>query len=201
MGTDRVPSVSQAISFDVRTCKQQGFSTHGAGAFKTVTAVGHATESTVLGASAGAGGFQSGIGHVVVNEVFHLGSPGVFPADAVRVAGGSLRSLCAGHRLQDAADVSFLRRAGVACVGTNSLWHPSVLLIHHVLMHAIAGTRQLPQGRTIVHCGLVVLPGHDSSIDIGHYGVLIGGEGRIESHEPHHEVLCGLLCFYGSGRG
>ena len=94
----------------------------------------------MLDATAGAGGFESGIGRVVVNKVFHLVSPWVFPAYAALAAGGSLRSLGAGHRSQDAADVSFLRRAGVACVGTNSSRHPSVLLINHVLMHPIAGT-------------------------------------------------------------
>ena len=116
MKTDRVPSVSQAIAFYVRTSKQQGLSAHSTGAFKTVTAIGHATESAVFGAAASAGRFHSSIGHVVVNEVFHPRAPCFPVADAVRVAGGSLRSLCAGHRSRRDVDVSFLGHVDVVCV-------------------------------------------------------------------------------------
>ena len=97
-----------------------GFTTHRARTFKTIAVIGHATQSAVFDTTAGAGGSEPSIGHVVVNEVFHLESPVVFVADAVPSVGDFLLSLYAGHRSQDAADVSFLRRAGVACVGTNS---------------------------------------------------------------------------------
>jgi hypothetical protein len=100
MKTHRVPSVSQAIPFDVQPSKQQRIPAHGAGALKTVAAIGHATESAVLGATAGAGGLEPVIGRVVVNEIFHLQFPFQFAVDdAVLGAGDSLPLRAAGHRL------------------------------------------------------------------------------------------------------
>ena len=116
METHKVPSVSQAISFDVRAGKQQGFLTHGTGAFKTVAVIGHAAQSAVFDAAAGAGRFQSSIGHVVVNEVFHLEFPCCFPVDAARAADDFVQSLCADRRLGHDVDVFFLGHVGAARV-------------------------------------------------------------------------------------
>ena len=111
-----MPSVSQSIAFYVCTSKQQGFSAHGTGAFKTVTSISHAAQSAVFGAATGAGGFKPVIGHVVVNEVFHLRFPCCFPADAARAADDFVQSLCADRRLGHDVDVFFLGHAGAACV-------------------------------------------------------------------------------------
>ena len=85
METHRVPSVSHSVTLNICARKQQGFPAHGTGAFKAVAAIGHAAEPTVFGTSATTGRFQSGIGHIVVNEVFHLGSPWSVVHDAVPV--------------------------------------------------------------------------------------------------------------------
>ena len=121
MRTHRVPSVSQAIAFDIRAREQQGFSTHGAGALKTVTAVGHAAESAVLGAAAPTGGFQSCVGHIVVNEVFHLCHPFPFAHDAAPAVRDCVLSLPPGYlSVGDVgAGVRFL--VYVVLCGTSSL--------------------------------------------------------------------------------
>jgi len=99
MKKHRVPSVSQAVPFDVRPSDCCGISTHGTGTFKTVTAIGHATESAVLGATAGAGRFEPVIGCVVVNEIFHLGFPFRVAVDDVLLNAGDFLPLPdAGHR-------------------------------------------------------------------------------------------------------
>jgi len=171
----RVPSVSQSISFYIQTSKQQGISAHGASTLKTVAAIGHATESTVLGASAGTGGFEPVIGCVVVNEVFHFRFPFESVAvDAAPGVGDSPPLRGAGHRLQHVLDAVGAALSHVVLCGTNSSRHPPILLIHHVLVHSVASTAQGTQGSAIVLGGLIVLPGHRSSVDIGHYGVLIG---------------------------
>lgn len=93
-----------------------GVTTHRARTFKTVAVIGHAAQSAVFDAAAGAGWFQSGIGHVVVNEVFHPRAPWVFVADTAPAVGDSVQFLCAGHRLQRDVDVSFLFHVDVVCV-------------------------------------------------------------------------------------
>ena len=95
----------------------------------------------MFGATAGAGGLEPVIGCVVVNEIFHLVFPFRFAAvDAVLGAHDSLLLRDEDHRLQhDVVSVEAVLLRAVLC-GTNSLWHPPVLLIHHVLVHAIAGT-------------------------------------------------------------
>ena len=80
-----MPSVTHSVTLNICARKQQGFPAHGTGAFKTVATVCHAAESAVLGAAATTGRFQSGIGHIVVNEVFHPGSPWSVAYDAVPV--------------------------------------------------------------------------------------------------------------------
>ena len=101
METHRVPSVSQPISFDVRACKQQGVPAHGTGAFKTVASVSHAAESAVLGTAATTGRFQSGIGHIVINEIFHPGSPWSVAHDAVLAVHDSVLSRVAADHPRD----------------------------------------------------------------------------------------------------
>jgi hypothetical protein len=170
-----------------RPAKQQRILAHWARTFKTVTAVGHATQSAVLGATAGAGGFEPVIGHVVVNEIFHLGFPFRFAAvDVLLSAVDSLLLRDEDHRSpHDVVSVEAVLLRAVL-FGTNSSWHPPILLIHHVLVHAITSTTEGTQGPAIVHGGLIVLPRHHSSIGVRHYGVLIGRERRIESHETQH---------------
>ena len=91
-----MPSVSQAVAFDIHS----SISTHWARTLKTVAVIGYATESTVLGATTGASGFESSIGFVVVNEVFHLGFPfSAVLVDAVLGVHDSLLPRVAGHRL------------------------------------------------------------------------------------------------------
>lgn len=121
MKTCMVPSVSQAISFDVQTSKQQRILAHWARTFKTVTTVGHATESAVLGAAAGARGFEPVIGCVVVNKVFHLEFPfRVAVDDILLVAGDFLLLRGAAHRSRhDVVSVGAVLSHAVLC-GTNS---------------------------------------------------------------------------------
>ena len=95
MGTHRVPSISHSVTLDICAGKQQGFLTHRAGAFKAVAAIGHAAEPAVFDTAATTGGFQSGIGHIVVNEVFHLGSPWSVVHDAAPVVHDSVLSRAA----------------------------------------------------------------------------------------------------------
>ena len=92
METHRVPSVSHSVTLNVCACEQQGFPAHGTGTFKTIAAIGHAAEPTVLGAAAPTGWFQSGVGHIVVNEVFHPVSPWSVAHDAVLAVHDSVLS-------------------------------------------------------------------------------------------------------------
>jgi hypothetical protein len=140
MGTHRVPSVSQAIAFYICAREQQRFSTHGTGALKTVAAVGHTAESAVVGAAATTGWFQSGVGHIVVNEIFHLADPLLFVADAVQACGGSVLSHPLVYLSVGVVDTGDRSRCDVVLCGTSSSWYPSILLIHHVLVQPVAGS-------------------------------------------------------------
>jgi len=77
-----------SITFHVHTNQQQRFLTHGTTTFKTVATVSHATESAMFGASAGTRWFESGVGFVIVYEVFHLLVLSGHPVDVVLIVHG-----------------------------------------------------------------------------------------------------------------
>ena len=140
METHKVPSVSHAVTFYIHAGEQQGFSTHNTGAFKTVAAIGHAAESAMFGTATTAGRFESGVGHIVINEVFHLRDPWSVAHDAVPAVRDCVlfRPLVYLSVGDVGAGVLFL--VYVAFCRTNSLRYPPILLIYHVPVQPIAGT-------------------------------------------------------------
>ena len=87
----------------------------------------------MFGTATGANGFQSCVGFVVINEIFHLGAP-CFVRDTAPAAGGCVLSplpKCPVAVVD--ADAAVPVRGDVVIYGTSS-WHPPILLIHHFLV-------------------------------------------------------------------
>ena len=120
METHKVPSVSHSVTLDIYASEQQGFSAHSTGTFKTVTSIGHATEPTVFGTAATTGGFQSGIGYIVVNEVFHLCHPFLFASCVDPAWHGFVQSLASARLAEDDVRADVPVQIDGAICGTSS---------------------------------------------------------------------------------
>ena len=93
----------------------------------------------MFGAAATTHRFESSVGHIFNNGVFHLSAPLLFAADAALAYGDCVLSLPLVYLCVDDVGAGDLARCDVGFYGTNS-WHPPILLIYHVSVQTIASS-------------------------------------------------------------
>ena len=93
----------------------------------------------MLGATAGASGFEPVIGRIVVNEVVHFCRPFLFASCIALAWHDSVLSLLPEYLFVGDEGAAVPAPIYEVICGTNSSRCPPILLINHVLMHAVAG--------------------------------------------------------------